>query len=86
MLPNDLDRMYEDSLLRIENQSEDYRELAEKVLAWITYAVRPLLVAELQEALAVEEAPRNSTKVTSLTLNFSLPCAQALWSSIKPAA
>lgn len=54
MLPNDLDRMYDETLLRIENQSEDYKELAMQILEWIVFAVRPLSVNELQTALAVE--------------------------------
>ncbi|KIW12585.1 hypothetical protein PV08_09863 [Exophiala spinifera] len=54
MLPNDLDGMYDETLLRIENQSKDYKELALQILEWIVFAVRPLTVNELQIALAVE--------------------------------
>ena len=54
-LPNDLDRMYDETLFRIENQSDDYRQLANQILEWIVFAVRPLSMNELQEALAVEE-------------------------------
>jgi hypothetical protein len=39
---------------RIERQDEDLEQLAERVLSWITYAVRPLSVVELQHALAVK--------------------------------
>lgn len=47
--------MYDETLLRNQNQSEDYKQLAEQILQWIVFAVRPLSVNELQEALAVEE-------------------------------
>jgi hypothetical protein len=39
---------------RINGQIKDQEELAKQVLAWITYAKRPLTMAELQHALGVE--------------------------------
>lgn len=39
---------------RINSQKTGFRELAKKVLSWITYAKRPLTTSELQYALAVE--------------------------------
>lgn len=50
--------MYDEALLKIEDQSEDYQQLAQQILEWIVFAVRPLSVNELQEALAVEEGNR----------------------------
>ena len=52
-LSSDLDVLYDDALLRIESQHQDYRELAEKALCWIAYSFRPLSAGELQEALAI---------------------------------
>lgn len=43
---------------RIEDQNDDKRVLAEQVLLWISFAVRPLMLAELLEALAVEPETR----------------------------
>lgn len=39
---------------RIDRQDERCRQLAKRVLLWITFAFRPLSVAELQHALAVK--------------------------------
>jgi hypothetical protein len=44
---------YEAAMERIEGQLPDQEELAKQVLSWITYAIRPLTVLELQHALAV---------------------------------
>ncbi|KAL5374684.1 hypothetical protein DPSP01_011775 [Paraphaeosphaeria sporulosa] len=49
-----LDDAYKDALQRVESQLDGHRELAQKVLSWITYAKRPLTTAELCCALAVE--------------------------------
>jgi hypothetical protein len=48
-----LDETYEKAIKRIEGQEEGYRELAKRVLAWVTRAKRTLSTAEMQHALAV---------------------------------
>ncbi|KAF8218034.1 ankyrin repeat-containing domain protein [Mycena galopus ATCC 62051] len=53
-LPTELDSTYNEAMERIEHQNEDDRQLAHLVLTWVAYAVRPLFVNELREALAVE--------------------------------
>ncbi|KAI1754879.1 putative ankyrin repeat protein [Xylaria castorea] len=52
--PKAYDHAYEDAMERIENQHEDHKDLAKKVLSWIICARRQLLKSELQHALAVE--------------------------------
>jgi hypothetical protein len=47
-----LPQAYEETMQRIEVQRT--RELAHRVLAWISYAVRPLRTSELQEVLAMD--------------------------------
>ncbi|KAJ7735413.1 ankyrin repeat-containing domain protein [Mycena maculata] len=42
------------AMQRIRNQNEDDKQLALLALTWVAYAKRPLSVAELQEALAIE--------------------------------
>jgi len=54
-LPREIDDTYEEALKRIQDQNEDYRELADKILMWITFALGPLSLLELQHALAVEQ-------------------------------
>ena len=39
---------------RIYGQEKGFRDLAEQILSWITWAVRPLTVPELQHALSIE--------------------------------
>ena len=53
-LPKELDDTYDEAMKRIRSQDGGDVELAEKVLYWISYAVRPLTVSEIQHALATE--------------------------------
>ncbi|KAJ7444046.1 ankyrin repeat-containing domain protein [Mycena latifolia] len=53
-LPQNLNHTYEEAMDRIKNQNEEDRQLAIQALTWVAYAKRPLSVAELQEALAIE--------------------------------
>ena len=52
-LPKTLNDTYDDALSRINKQNEDEKELAERILSWISYAFRPLNITELRHALAV---------------------------------
>ncbi|KAN0072055.1 hypothetical protein V8E54_009784 [Elaphomyces granulatus] len=54
-----LDKAYEDTVNRIENQPQGIRELAKKMLFWIVFAKRPLTTEELRYALAVEPGTRS---------------------------
>ena len=44
---------------RIENQDSDHTRIALKALAWVSYALRPLSLKELQHALAVEPGDKD---------------------------
>ena len=66
-----LDDAYEEALRRIDGQLDGDRELAKKVLSWITFAKRPLTTAEICCALAVEPGeeepgPQNMLDVEDL--------------------
>lgn len=52
--PKKLEDAYEDAIARVHEQCLDDRELAFGVLSWISFVFRPLLVEELQHALAVK--------------------------------
>ncbi|KAL8831035.1 MAG: hypothetical protein Q9191_001102 [Dirinaria sp. TL-2023a] len=57
-LPKGLDATYDEAMSRIDEQGEQDTRLAGQVLSWISFAVRPLELAELREALSIElEAP-----------------------------
>jgi ankyrin repeat protein/GPI inositol-deacylase-like protein len=49
-----LDKAYDDTVNRIENQGHGIHELAKRVLFWVVHAKRPLIAEELRHALAVE--------------------------------
>ncbi|KAJ7440446.1 ankyrin repeat-containing domain protein [Mycena latifolia] len=53
-LPTNLNHTYDEAMHRIHHQNEDDRHFALQALTWVAYAKRPLSVAELQEALAIE--------------------------------
>lgn len=55
MLPRELDDTYDEAMRRIESQNDYDRQLAERVLSWISFAARPITLEELQCALAVEK-------------------------------
>ena len=52
--PKTLNDILDETMQRIEDQDEDARLLAEKVLYWVSYTIRPLSLDEIQHALAVE--------------------------------
>src|SRR5438045_2939678 len=52
--PDALNITFDEAIERINGQRSGFKELAEQVLSWITYAQRPLTILELQHALAVE--------------------------------
>ncbi|KAL8962669.1 MAG: hypothetical protein Q9183_005122 [Haloplaca sp. 2 TL-2023] len=51
-LPKQLDATYDDAMLRITDQDEEYANLAKSVLMLMVHAWRPFVMEELQEALA----------------------------------
>ncbi|KAJ7284126.1 vegetative incompatibility protein HET-E-1, partial [Mycena rebaudengoi] len=53
-LPKDLEHTYNEAIERIESQTEEDRNLAFLTLTWVANAKRPLTIAELQEAIAIE--------------------------------
>ncbi|KAJ7247021.1 ankyrin repeat domain-containing protein [Mycena rebaudengoi] len=53
-LPEDLEHTYNEAMDRIESQSKEDKAIAHLVLTWVANAKRPLSVAELLEAIAIE--------------------------------
>jgi serine/threonine-protein phosphatase 6 regulatory ankyrin repeat subunit B len=54
-LPTGIFETYDDVIRRIEDQNEDDRMLARKVLMWLSLSLRPLTMEELQHAAAIDE-------------------------------
>ncbi|KAJ2934209.1 hypothetical protein H1R20_g2898, partial [Candolleomyces eurysporus] len=53
-LPIGLNELYDHTLERIEAQGQEKSFLAKRVLLWVTYALHPLSIGALQEAVAIE--------------------------------
>ena len=54
-IPSDLNGTYDRTLERVDQQQEKRRNLAYRVLYWLSQAIRPLSVEELGQALAIRE-------------------------------
>lgn len=67
-LPQELDETYDQAMERIRSQDIESIRLAERVLAWIVHALRPLSVEELQHALAVQPEEVCVLHISLLTL------------------
>ena len=52
-LPTQLDLTYEEALQRIHDQNKEDASLAKQVLMWISHAMDPLTISELQHAIAI---------------------------------
>ncbi|KAJ7440441.1 ankyrin repeat-containing domain protein, partial [Mycena latifolia] len=77
-LPKNLNHTYEEAMNRIKNQNEDDRQLALQALTWIAYAKRPLSVAELCEALAIEPGATTLDVDNLLDINIVLSVCAGL--------
>ena len=65
-LPPELDETYNDALARISSQDKEDTKLAHQVLGWITHAIRPLTMKQLQHALSVEPEQADLDEETSI--------------------
>lgn len=70
-LPDDLDKTYDDALERIQHQDSRMRARADQVLMLISCTKRPLILAEMRQALSIREGdtfldPRALPKTDSL--------------------
>ncbi|KAJ7432121.1 ankyrin repeat-containing domain protein [Mycena galericulata] len=75
-LPKGLNDTYNETMGRINDQSEDARHLAKLALMWVANVKRPLSVVELQAALAIEPESKilDADNVTDITTIISI-CA-----------
>lgn len=64
-LPNTLEEAYADVITRIGGSKKPRKDLARKTLSWLLYARRPLTMAELREAVAIEDGYRDLTEFLS---------------------
>ncbi|KAJ7435625.1 ankyrin repeat-containing domain protein [Mycena latifolia] len=69
-LPNNLQHTYDQAMERIKHQTEEDRQLGLLALTWVANAKRPLFVAELREALAIE--PESSFLDTDNLLDMDI--------------
>jgi ankyrin repeat protein len=69
---NAYDHAYNEAMVRIQGQPPEARLLAERILAWISCAKRPLATSELQHALAVEYGKTELDKENITPINIML--------------
>jgi len=69
-----LNKAYDDTINRIGNQQQGYRDLAKRVLLWIACAKRPLTTGELRHALAVEPGTSSLDMRSLYTLKDKYSC------------
>lgn len=77
-IPRDVPSAYTDLLERIENSRHGDSELAIKILSWIYFSRRPLLMDELLEALAVEEGDSHLQREYMLDPADVINCCKSL--------
>ena len=53
-LPKEINEAYETEMIRIKRNGDGDYEIAKRALSWIYHAKRPLVMAELQEAITVD--------------------------------
>lgn len=68
-LPEKLSETFDDAMNIIAAQPEEHSILANQVISWIFYAKRPLQVAELREALAIEPGDTRLDQLVVMTYN-----------------
>ena len=64
-LPKKLDETYDHAMERIRSQDTEHVGIANRVLAWLSHAYRPLSVKELQHALAVRPREVCTSRVSA---------------------
>jgi len=77
-LPRTLPDAYKDVFKRIERQGPDRKELVIKIVSWIFHARRPLQMAELREAIAVEPGDTELDKDDLLGSSFVVEISESL--------
>lgn len=77
-VPRDMSSAYKDVMKRIEQSKPGDKELAIKILSWLFYAFRPLLMDELLEALVVEDGDRDLQRDDMLTPADVVECCKSL--------
>lgn len=68
-LPENMNETYERTILRIHARPKPERDLARKVLMWLTHAARPMRLDELAEAVAMETDTKSVEELESSMVN-----------------
>lgn len=61
-LPKEIDNTYDQAMMRIEKLSTTRQRAVKKLLQWVTYAERPLKIAELEHATAISRGVKEIRK------------------------
>ena len=77
-LPTTPKELYADTMARIRNQNPEDVDIAIRLLAWVTFACRPLAFSELQHAIGVNEGDVGLESGELLDQEFLLPLTAGL--------
>ncbi|KAJ6485270.1 ankyrin repeat-containing domain protein [Mycena vulgaris] len=77
-LPKDLYGSYDIAIQRIDAQSKEDRRTARSTIIWVANAKRPLMIEELQVALAVEPGMRQLNEENLMDINIILSVCAGL--------
>ena len=78
VLPSSIHQQYEERLDRIEQQESEHRNLARRILGWLTHASRPMKVQELRHALAVRQGDNGIASQSLDMEDLFVPCCHGL--------
>ncbi|KAJ6545367.1 hypothetical protein B0H19DRAFT_861021, partial [Mycena capillaripes] len=78
VLPNNLRDSYDIAMLRIEAQTEEDRKITHSTLAWVANAKRPLKVADITVALAIEPGAQQLDEDNFLDIDIILAVCAGL--------
>lgn len=78
IIPKSLDLTFRDTLNRLSRQSRSRSELGISTLMWISHARRPLLIGELQQALAIDSEDEELDIENYTSIKHILECCLGL--------
>ena len=74
----DLGQAFKDTIRRIDNETQNRREVAKQTLMWISHSCRPLQVDELRYALATQIKDKEFDLDNVLPARFIIDCCLGL--------
>lgn len=77
-LPPTIEEQYKNTMDRIRMQNNDHRNLAHRILSWLSNVARPVTVMELRHALAMQPGDTNINIDGLDAEDLLVPCCHGL--------